>query len=442
MSMAATDTKCIRPPRLATLPGHFRVSQIPGLRDTLWRKDAYCKTINDAISSATAAIGPWIRSGLMQHVIQCWRYPKEIAELREYFDAGGPMVIVKPSTRGEGRGIYTALTLDAIVAEGNDPASRVHGGGRVVQKMELSPALIQGRKFDLRCYVFITSMQPLRLYLWRDGLVRLAATKYNLSQIKGSEHRESWMTNTFINKAFANVNNLTLSFSQLTEELRDQGVGGRKLWDDIHAAIVDTFLLGEVAMARYVHAKLAGRPCAQCFQLLGVDVLLDGNFKPSVIEVNGLPSMQLSHEKGAPVDTTQRYTRMKLQLLDNAIDMLTLNCTLPPGRVRNAVLELVPAAVPAGESGTEPPDSATLAYLVAAVCEQTHANGFTRLFPTAAQAETTGPRHLRAFLKWSAMEVRALTPTGVQPLLTNAAVVSTVLPKLELVAGLHRSRPH
>lgn len=75
----------------------------------------------------------------------------------------------------------------------------------VVSEYIDSPLLFNGFKFDLRIYVAITSINPLRLYIYEDGLTRFATNKYSVN-IAGNrkELRFAHLTNFSVNKK--NVN--------------------------------------------------------------------------------------------------------------------------------------------------------------------------------------------------------------------------------------------
>lgn len=99
------------------------------------------------------------------------------------------MWIVKPSCSSRGRGIYIV----------ND-ATKVHTHeSLVVSRYIDNPLLLFGHKFDLRIYVVVTSYDPLRIYVYREGLVRFASEKYEASEISES-NIFSHLTNYSINK--------------------------------------------------------------------------------------------------------------------------------------------------------------------------------------------------------------------------------------------------
>ncbi len=60
----------------------------------------------------------------------------------------------------------------------------------------VNPLLIDKFKFDMRIYVVMTSIHPLRIYIYDEGLVRFATTEYNNS----IRSRYAHLTNYSVNK--------------------------------------------------------------------------------------------------------------------------------------------------------------------------------------------------------------------------------------------------
>lgn len=107
---------------------------------------------------------------------------------------------MKPSSGTQGKGIYLVQTPEdyckeqmaingnsfQLTNEANLNLSNRLGtdskgflpAKEVVQRYEDSPVLIDGYKADLRIYVVLESIKPLRIHVYRDGLVRLASQRY------------------------------------------------------------------------------------------------------------------------------------------------------------------------------------------------------------------------------------------------------------------------
>ena len=68
----------------------------------------------------------------------------------------------------------------------------------MIQRYITNPLLINGHKFDLRTYVLITSYEPLRIYVFQEGLARFASETYSTRVDKGNKYMH--LTNYSINK--------------------------------------------------------------------------------------------------------------------------------------------------------------------------------------------------------------------------------------------------
>src|SRR5439155_13319047 len=89
--------------------------------------------------------------------------------------------IFKPSDSSWRRGILvsTPETFEAVA----DRATRSRWERYVVQEFVEDQVLYKGRKFNLRIYALVSSFDPLRFRLYRDGPVGLAVRKLNQSVI-------------------------------------------------------------------------------------------------------------------------------------------------------------------------------------------------------------------------------------------------------------------
>ena len=72
----------------------------------------------------------------------------------------------------------------------------------LLQKYIDEPYLLNGLKFDLRIYVVITSYEPLKIYVYKEGLVRFASEPYTMKDAKTNLFNQ--LTNYSINKKNSN----------------------------------------------------------------------------------------------------------------------------------------------------------------------------------------------------------------------------------------------
>jgi len=364
---------CFSPKMIPHLRQNQRVAMIPGMRQILWKKDGMCDTIRDRGLIPTGGVDGAMNSATEFHMMArlhekyatwpaqhppipfpysmpCYILPRDEKILKDHIVGMNTIVkattnegyidplkllkstptqidhktrlqqryMVKPLARGEGHGLYVADTLGAITSTRN--AYIKNGDSRMAQPFLADPFLIGGRKFDLRTYVLITSISPLRAYFYDEGLVRFAAGKYNRNTTK----EEEYLTNTSVNKKFSALKLLTWTFRQLREWFNNNGHSAAAVFASIYKAVVSLLLAAEPAFRHNFNRMFGMDRCDGCYHLIGVDVIFDNVLNPIVIEVNGLPSMQLGDALGADaeIDEQMEYTATKRALTADVVSLI------------------------------------------------------------------------------------------------------------------------
>jgi len=227
---------------------------------------------------------------------------------------GNKTFIVKPSSGCQGNGIRLTRNLDDI-----DPQEP-----NIVQRYMHRPHLLDGFKYDLRLYVLLSSVRPLRCFLFREGLVRVCTQKYAPLEKNMGDVRMH-LTNYSINKdseAFvqpedendcADAHKRTVS--SLMETLEEEGHDTEALWQRIGEVCVKTIISTQPHL-EHTYFTCRGRTedaGSGCFELLGFDIMMDHKLRPSLLEVNHTPSFRCD----SPLDAT-----VKMAVLRGTMEMI------------------------------------------------------------------------------------------------------------------------
>jgi tubulin polyglutamylase TTLL6/13 len=269
--------------------------------------------------------------------------PRDLHLFRKTFGPDGKadqVYIIKPDGGAQGKGIFLTRNVNDI------PSNTLC----VAQNYILNPLLIDGKKFDLRIYVLVTSCKPLRVYLFKDGLVRICAEAFARPNTANLEERCMHLTNYAVNKFNENF----VGDDHLSGEDDTIGSGGNKrsilwlfewlrkergeaivesLWgkighicrstvlsiapllkreyDNLFGGVDKLYEASKTTTANFELDKksftslhfVSGlereRDLSQprgavggsrCFEVLGFDIMLDTNCTPILIETNHLPA--------------------------------------------------------------------------------------------------------------------------------------------------------
>ncbi|XP_012233938.2 probable tubulin polyglutamylase ttll-15 [Linepithema humile] len=181
---------------------------------------------------------------------------------------------------------------------------RIHGSndanftaGTFIQEFIQRPFLVDGYKFDIGVYTVITSVDPLRVYVYKgDVLFRFCPVKYYPfdpeildKYVVGDDYLPIW-----------NVPSLKKYYVELGHSMKDsfdayvreQGQNPAEMWERVYDAIREVALLKE-SQIREVSKRFGnGR---NFFELVRFDLALDEDLNVYMMEANMSPNLSSAH---------------------------------------------------------------------------------------------------------------------------------------------------
>ncbi|XP_076094251.1 uncharacterized protein LOC143064924 isoform X1 [Mytilus galloprovincialis] len=257
--------------KLNHFPGTFQI----GRKDKLWRN----------LSKMQLHFGKKEFGFFPQ--TYCLPYDNKLLK-RAWEDGGNKQKwIIKPPASARGIGIKVIHKWNQI------PRKK----SVIVQKYLGRPYLINESKFDMRVYVYVSSYDPLRIYVFEDGLARFASCKYSNS-MKNLNNKFMHLTNYSVNKKNADYQangdegvcqGHKWGLKALWNYMKRQGINTNAIWDSIKDLVVKTIICAESPINSLIKSNSKSKYC--CHELFGFDVMLDESLKPWILEVNISPSL-------------------------------------------------------------------------------------------------------------------------------------------------------
>lgn len=225
-------------------------------------------------------------SGL-PHIPRAFRMPAEKAQLLAYAKKNPEMMFVQKSNNHRGIKIEKLDALD-LGAEGS-----------FVQEFVHNPLLVDGYKFDIGVYTIVTSIEPLRVYIFEgDVLFRFCPNKYHPfdpdvqdKYVVGDDYLPTWKVPSLA--PFYNDFGFGMKGS-FDAWLRAQDKNPNLVWDSVRSTIRSVFYDKESAL---VQATSHYPSSKNFFEMMRFDFVIDNDLKVHLMEANMSPNLSSAHFK-------------------------------------------------------------------------------------------------------------------------------------------------
>ncbi|XP_066273901.1 probable beta-tubulin polyglutamylase isoform X1 [Branchiostoma lanceolatum] len=337
-----------------------KINHFPGMSE-ICRKDLLARNMNRLYKLFPKEYSVFPKS---------WCMPADYGDFQAYCrQKKNKTFICKPDSGCQGRGIFLCKN-----------AKDIKPGDHMTCQVYISkPFLIDSFKFDLRIYVLVTSCDPLRVYVFRDGLGRFATKSYTEPSNHNLDQVCMHLTNYAINKHsddFIRDDECGSKrrITTVNEWLEEHCYDVQKMWDDIDDVIIKTLISAHPILKHNYRTCFPNHiKGSACFEILGFDIIIDRKLKPWLLEVNHSPSFHTD----APLDK-----EIKEALLYDTLNMLNLTAfdrrrciEEDRRRVKERLLKKGRGRV------EESPETRAIIQDQIQRYEDSHLNGFRRIYP-------------------------------------------------------------
>eukprot|EP00347_Sterkiella_histriomuscorum_P013320 403365167 len=189
--------------------------------------------------------------------------------------------VVKPSYNARGLGIYCANKLKDIIQQGKKSQSKI------VQKYIENPYLVNKKKFDIRQWVLVTSWEPLDVYIFQSAYLKICGSEFNLQNLSDQYRHLSNFTVQKNNNQPSQWEDLVMSNEQFQEYLlktNSEQFQSFTWTDTLFPKIQD------VIYKTFKGVQDSQEQRTNTFEIYGIDLILDEDLNPWIIEVNLSPA--------------------------------------------------------------------------------------------------------------------------------------------------------
>jgi len=284
------------------------INHIPG-NNGLTIKDF----LHNTLATARDRLESTTRKSRMDYFPRVYTLPDDYHDWLQYaHDDPDHRWILKPKNSSRGRGIEVVRDLADVPVDNKF----------MVQDYLDDPHLINDRKYVLRLYVLVSSIEPFRVYLYDEGFAKLASDPYDLDDL---DNPFAHLTNPDINalNEDAEAPVVFVNFKEYRKWLREQGHDDALLFDKVRDLVTLTSLSVRERMRS--RTSQIDAPTNGCYELMGFDCFINADLKPYLLECNLSPDLKVC---SGPEDGGDIEYEVKNQVVLDMVSLLGLN--LPP----------------------------------------------------------------------------------------------------------------